>query len=396
MKDMTHSSREFGGDLFDEIQTAFETAGAEQALATLAERMKAEQRYAQLFDARLMQIRLQHGLPVAESVSLEKLPEPLRGSIEKAYLEACRESGWGLLRQGRVREAWRYLRPAGEQAAVAAELAKITPEEQDVEQLIEVALHEGVAPELGFQLVLKHYGICNAISALETVMTQFPLATRQAAASLLVQELHRELLDSVRQDIGQREGSTPKASNLAELLANRPGLVTDGQFHVDVSHLAAVVRAARIVEDPAVLRLALDLTEYGRRLHSDHQYADDEPFDKTYSTHAFFFAAQLGMQIDAAVAYFRGRAEALNAEPDGVLAAEVYVALLTRLKRYQEAVDARVRLLPSGRHPSGFAPSLQELCKLAGDFQPLLEQSRRQNDPIGFAAGLISDAVRKS
>jgi hypothetical protein len=75
------------------------------------------------------------------------------------------------------------------------------------------------------------------------------------------------------------------------------------------------------------------------------------------------------------------------AEPDGALAAEVYVALLARLKRYREAIDATLQCLPPSRPVTGFAPSLTELCKLAGDFTAVLERSRSENDHIGFAAG---------
>ena len=267
----------------------------------LAQRFVVEQRYAELFDVRLMQIRLRNGLPAAESLSIEKLPEPLRGAIEQAYLEACREIGRGLLHQGRVRDAWRYLRPAGEQAAVAAELAKIPADEEHLEELIDVALHEGVAPELGFELVLAKLGTCNAISAMETVMNQFPLATRQAAAAKLIRQLHGELLENVRDEIAEREGSRSAEDNLAELFAKRKWLVAEGRFHVDVSHLAAVVRAARIVTEPEVLRLAFDLTEYGRQLDRTHQFADDEPFTEMYPSHGLFFAAQLGSQVDAAI-----------------------------------------------------------------------------------------------
>jgi hypothetical protein len=389
---MKHSENEIGGNLFDEIQTTFQSAGAEAALARLAERLKTGERYAELFDARLMQIRWQNGLPVAQSVSLEKLAEPLRGQIEKAYLEACKEAGWGLLGQRRVREAWRFLRPTGEQAAVATALTGIAPDEQNLEQLIEVALHEGVAPELGFKLVLEQYGVCNAISAMETVMTQFALPTRQAAAAMLIRELHHEMLESVQEDITKREGSSPVQSSLATLLSGRDWLVADGRYHADVSHLAAVVRAGRIVVDSDVLRLALDLTEYGGGLHPDHQYAGDEPFANFYPTHQLFFAAQLGMQIDEALAYFRGRAEELLVGPDGALAAEVYVGLLARLKRYREAIEVTLQFLPPSRPVTGFSPSLRELCKLAGDSTAVLERSRSENDPIGFAAALIGDS----
>ncbi len=374
-------------ELFAEIEAAFSSGGTESALSTLANRLQAAKRFQELFQVRLMQIRERHKLPIADDVELEKLPEPLRGEMEREYLEACREVGWGLFQLGQIRDAWRYLRPAGEQSKVAAELKQIAAGEGEKHELIDIALHEGVAPELGFELLLREHGTCNAISAMETVMNQFSLPVRQTAAAMLVRQLHRELLASVSSNIAEREQKTPVDKSLAALIGPREWLFAEKRYHVDVSHLAAVVRSAQLIEDHATLRLALDLTEYGRRLDPEHQISDDEPFADTYPSHALFFAAQLGTQVDETVAFFAARAAAVRTQPSGLFPAEVYVTLLVRLKRLRDAIAAHEQYL-AGRAASGFAPSLRELCKMAGDFEPLVNRSRAEGDLIGFVTGL--------
>ena len=374
---------------FNDFERRLQSEGAAAALAQLAEGLKQARRYGELFDVRLMQARLKHGLPVAQSTSLESLSEPLRRAIEEDYLTACREVGFALLEQRRLREAWKYLRPTDEQAAVSAALMKIAPNEENAEEIIEVALHEGAAAEFGFKVLLDQYGLCNAISTMEAVVSHFPLPVKRAAAAMLVRELHSDLLKTLRDEIAESEDQTPPTESLRRLLEGRDWLFAEGRHHVDTSHLSAVVRAARLIEEREALRLALGLTEYGRRLHTDHQYADDAPFADSYMAHGLFFAAQLGEQVDAALDFFRKQAESNLAESENTIPAETFVVLLARLGRHREAIDAATRFLPPRRRVFRFAPSLAELCRAAGDFAPLLERCRSEDDPVGFAGAMI-------
>ncbi len=376
--------------LFDEVQAAAQNGGAAAALETLAARLASEKRYHELFDARLMQARLANHLPVAQSANLDELPEPQRGKLEEAYLTACRECGWGLLEQGQVREAWMYLRPVGENNAVAEKLAKIEPDDDNIEQIVEVALQEGVSPRLGFELVLAHYGTCNAITTFDSELARRPLAVRQETAGLLVRHLHAELLENVRGDIARQEGAQPSATTLLELVRERDWLFSEQSYHIDATHLNSIVRAARLVDEPAVLRLALDLTEYGRRLNELYRFAGDEPFVDNYTAHGLFFAAQLGERIEEALEHFRARADSLDVQVEGTLPAEVYITLLARLGRFDEAIVASRQFLPPGLQTLGLAPSLFELCRQAGDFTAMLELTRERNDPIGFTVALLS------
>src|ERR1700681_2878883 len=103
-----------------------------------------------------MQTRHRLGLPVILTMSLDDLAEPLRSQVEEAYLGACREVGTLLLGEGQIREAWMYLRLVGDKALVAEALVKLTPNEENMQDLIEIGLHEGVAPAWGYALVLKN------------------------------------------------------------------------------------------------------------------------------------------------------------------------------------------------------------------------------------------------
>lgn len=380
---------------FDQLQTTLQQEGIPAMLDRLADRLREEKKYHELFDARLLAGRHRLGLPVILTSTLDELPEPQRTQVEDSYLDACREVGNLLLADGRVREAWMYLRPIGDREAVAAALEKIEPDDERLEQLIEVALHEGVHPELGFRLVLEHYGTCNAITMFDGMMHERPRSQQQGVVRLLVRHLHNELSANIRADIERREGAgkAPPAASLEELLTARPELVADDNYHIDTSHLGATVRFARLAEDAETLRLALDLTEYGRRLSPQYQYPAEEPFRDAFTAHGHFFRAQLGEGVDEALAYFRDKAEALPLAEHGPGPAETYIALLARLKRYEEAIDASLSLLPPGTATSRFAPSLLELSCLAGQYERLLATSRERGDLLGFAAGLVQATV---
>ena len=170
--------------------------------------------------------------------------------MEQAYLEACREVGAALLGAGQLREAWMYLRPVGDNALVAQALAGIEPNEENLSDLIEISLHEGVSVPLGYRLVLEHYGTCNAITMFDSMVAGRPGKDQQAAADLLVRHLHRELLANVRTDIKRQEGTEPPGETLLELVAERDWLFGQHNYHVDTTHLASTVRLARVLEDP--------------------------------------------------------------------------------------------------------------------------------------------------
>lgn len=291
-----------------------------------------------------------------------------------------------------------YLRPLGENGPLVEALARVEPNEDVLPALIDIALHQGVAPAHGYKLVLDHYGTCNAITAFDTEMGRHNRRQQQLAAEHLVRRLHEEVKTNLLADITRR-GSTVTASapakslesqSLPELLAGRDELFAENNYHIDTSHLAATVRIARIVEDPTVLQLACELTEYGRRLSSTLQLTGDEPFEDVYPSHGLFFAAQLGRQVDEALGYFHERAEGADIDAVGTASAETYIVLLVRLGRFKETMDTHIRLLPAGVTTTGSAPTLLELARLCGDYDRLRTVCRERGDLLGFAAGMLA------
>jgi hypothetical protein len=253
-----------------------------------------------------------------------------------------------------------------------------------------VALHEGVDPRRGFGLVLGHYGTCNAITTFESSMHQQPRDVQAAAAGMLVEHLHEELLATVRSDIARQEGREPPEKTLAELVAERDWLFAEGAYHIDTTHLSSTVRFARLLSDPRQLRLAIDLTEYGRRLVTQFQYQGEEPFTDHYPSHALYFQALLGENVDAALAYFRQQAETVDLDQIGTIAVEVYIDLLDRIGRRDEAIDAWLSMLPADRRTLGIAPSLFDLSRRAGSFDRAAEFYLQHDNLLGYATCLLS------
>lgn len=374
---------------FDELQARLKEQGPPAVFDALTAQLTQEKKYHELFDVLLMRSRQQLGLPVILTTSIDDLPEPTRTHVENEYLAACRQVGKMLLDEGRLREAWMYLRPVGDKALVAKAMAKIEPNDENMQDLIEIGLHEGISPALGYELVLKNYGTCNAITTFEGALIGRPKADQQAAAGLLLEHLYAELVANVRADIERQEEKAPQEGTLAELVADRDWLFSENNYHIDTTHLASTIRFARVLEDPRLLFLAQDLTEYGRRLSRQFQFAGDEPFADVYPSHGLFFAAQRGEQVDEALAYFRDRAQQADLETQGTGPAEVYIALLARLKRYDEAIDAAIELVPPGVRTSGFAPNLLELSRLGGNYDRLMAVCRQRGDLVSFTAGLV-------
>lgn len=372
---------------FDELQSLLAQQGVAATLDRLAAQLRAGKRYHELFEALKMATRHRLGLSLVHSES-DDLDEKQRTALEDGLIEACREVGLALLRDGQVRAGWMYLRPVGDKKAAAEVLAGIEVDEDNLEQIIEVALHEGVDVARGYRLVLENYGTCNAITTFESALHNKSRADQQAAAQLLLRHLHHELLNSVQGDIARQEGSRPSETTLRELIADREWLFAENSYHVDTTHLSSTVRIARLLSDADSLRLAIDLTDYGRRLNTQFQYHGDEPFADMYPSHALYFRALLGEAADEAAAYFRDKATSLDLEQVGTIAIEIYIDLLARLGRYDEATAAAISLMPERSQPLGIAPSLLELCDKSGHYAPLVDYCRRRDDLLGFTTGI--------
>lgn len=248
---------------------------------------------------------------------------------------------------------------------------------------------DGVDVERGFQIVLDSYGTCNSITTYETVVAHKTKPEQRKVAKLLLDHVHAELFNNVKSDIAHRSESEAEETTLEGLVADREWLFGEHAYHIDTTHLASTTRFSRILEDEVSLRKALDLTHYGRMLNSQFQYEGDEPFTDIYPDHALYYQALLGENVEEALAHFKQKANDVPRNQWGTLAVEVYIDLLHRIGKVDEAIAVTAELIQPGERTSGLAPSLLELCESKGDYSQLVESCRGAHDVLGFATGLM-------
>jgi hypothetical protein len=285
-----------------------------------------------------------------------------------------------------------YLRPVGDKAEAAKLLGQVEAHDENYEDLIEICLHEGIDTGRGYGLVLERFGTCNAITTFDSSLARRPRAEQAPAAKLLLRQVHADLVASVTADITRQEGKPPREKTLRDLVQDRDWLFQDNSYHLDTTHLAATVRIARALTDPEDFRLALDLTEYGRRLSQQFQYPGDEPFADMYPANALYFQALLGEKTDEALDHFKNKAEMLDPQYHGYAAIETYIDLLSRLGRHDAALGAAMKFGLGTIQSLGNAPPLVELAHRAADYNALLSHCRQKEDLLGFTAALVQSA----
>ena len=318
----------------------------------------------------------------------------VQDQLDKKLIEACSEVGMALLKQGNLQEGWMYMRAVGDRAAAAAAMADIEVNHENLDTVLGLLVHEAVDIGRGTKLSLELRGTCNTITMLESVVSMRGRADQQAAVGTLVEHVHTELLASLKADIVRREkldatSDVHSSKSIETLLSTRSALLRDGSYHLDTTHLASTVRFARILDNPDQLRLAVDLAQYGRQLHTQYQYASDEPFAELYPMSLAFFRALLGEHVDAALRMFLQKAESLDPQEHGTVAIETYADLLTRVGRPAEAMQFLIKKMPRGMRPFGIAPSLIELAQLSGQFDPMMNHAKERGDIVGYTAALL-------
>lgn len=366
-------------------------ADADKLFAELTRQLVAAERWHELFEARLVEARTRLGVDPASSPHLEDLAEPIRTQLENDYTAACQEVGGLLVQNGRLREAWQYLRPAADKQAMHAALSSAVPSDENIEELIELALYEGIDTERGYGWLLGHYGTCNAITTLEGLAPQMPPADLRACAAVLVRHVDGELRENLGGHI-EHAGKPlpPDGSSVREIIGDSPWLVAGDSIHIDASHLAATVRFARVLTEDSLVDLALQLAEYGAKLDESLQYAGDPPFEDLYPAHVHFFRGTLGNDIDQAVNYFRTQAEACDIYEQGTAPLETLLVMLDRAGDAASALKAYQQLAPTDCRLSPFAPRMIDLAVRSGDWELYEEILQQRDDPVGLAIGRLT------
>ncbi len=371
-------------DIFERLSE--QTDGPAAMLEELAQHFRRERKPLELFEALKMQLRNRLGLPVVQPENETTSADEIDRQLEAGLIAACDEVGTMMLQDGRVREGWMYLRPTGNSAKAAHLIGNVPVTDENADEIVEVLLHEGVDVARGFQIVLDRQGTCNSITTFDQYISGMPKAARQQAAAILLDHVYGELCEAVRADIAHREAPAGADEGLFQMIENRNHLFEGGAYHLDTSHLASTVRFARVLTDPEHIRKAWELTQYGRRLSHQLQYPGEEPFVDFYPAHASFFGILMGKSVDSSLTIFQRKARAVNVAEQGTEPIEVYVDLLDRIGRADEALNVAIELVPDEVPAARVTPLLLELAAKAGDFQPVLEYCKRKSDPLGYAA----------
>jgi hypothetical protein len=386
---------------FDKIEQICQAQGPAAAVDELVRVLEGQRDWHRLFDALLLRRKLEMGLPTVRPASFDRIPEDRQSEFEESYIEAARRVGRALLAEHNIPQAWMYLRTVREPQAVTEALDRIDAERDlpdNVDDLISVALYERAHPVKGLELMLKSRGTCNTISAFDQATAQISAEERLRGAELLVKHLYQELLQSVRRDIERRSAEQgiepPQPGTLLEAIDGRDWLFEDGNYHIDVSHLSAVVRFARFLNpDSPELPMAAQLCGYGARLSQQFQYPADPPFDDYYGAHLEFFNVLLGGGRRKSLAYFRERLENAQETDDRRLIAYVLVDLLVRTGMLEEAALLAAEHLRDLDESSGF--SFAQLSEEAGRLDLFRDVAREREDLIGFTAALVGQPGKR-
>jgi len=375
--------------LFEELAQTTSVDGPLAAANRLVEFLRSSEQYPELFEALKIQRRLELGLSAVAIEGDPALSPAQAEATERGLLDGCREVGLNLLRKGQLQDGWLYMRPLGDLTAIRDAVKDLSVDSDNLDDFLQLFVHEGIDVGRGVRLSLEHRGTCNTISMMESIVSRLGRKDQQAGVGELVRHLHDELIASVRSDLGRREGGCPPGDTLVSIMAQRPDLLREGAYHLDTTHIASTVRLARVLDNREELALALDLCRYGRELGPGYQYPSEEPFGELYLMTGYFIEALLGEKVEQALHQFLRKAESLDPVEHGTIAIETYADLLARIGRYNEAIAFLIKRMPAGMRPFGIAPSLLELSCQAKNFVPMMDQSKARNDIIGYAAALL-------
>ncbi len=347
-----------------------------------------------LFDSKMLKKKQELGLPLSRPSSLQDVPEEFRKEVEAAYVEAAREVGAKFIEQGDLAAAWMYLQVIREPEKLVEALDALPDHIEDyerMEEILQIAMYQGVNPPKGVKIMLKGHGTCSTITALDQALPQMSQEHRGECAKLMVRSLYQDVLDSVRRHVEQKVPILEPGLSLKELLVGRDWIFEDGNYHIDVSHLNSVVRFARSIEEPAEeLELACQLAQYGSKLEQSLQYEGEPPFEDFYPAHEHFLNVLIDKNRDEGLQYFRDKLEAEPDEQDKPLLAYVLVDLLIRSDKLDEAVDVSAKHLSNLNEEVSI--SFDELCVKAGRIDVLKQVRKEQDDLVGYAAALLRES----
>ncbi len=377
---------------FENFSQALSDHGADAAIEMLRAEFKNSGDYFQLFE--ILKVRCRHQLGLSLLPIDNSDPGDKTDAFETCLLNACREVGTLLFQAGKPDEGWVYLQPVGDQTLAKDLLMDVPVTEENQSLIIDLGLGQNIAPAYAFEIMLKAFGTCNAITTIDVRASQggFAADDLKAIAEILLESFYNDLLASVRNDVAQRNESVDNDSTLGTLLDRFPWLVRTTGHHVDATHLNSVVRIARNVDDVKHFRLARELCQYGQRLADDFKYPGDPPFETTYVDHEQYFGGLLEENEQDAIAHFQKKIADCE-DADRVIVAEHTIAWLARMNRSEMALDLYLSHL-AGKETWGIAPSIHQIADTPALKQRLAEHFRSSNDLLGFAMCQLQTAAQ--
>ena len=376
---------------FDQIESSRSKSEALTALQRVAELFLAQKDFHRLFETRKFQSRIRAGVPPFYVERPTGLTQAQSDLIENELLDACREVGTLLAKEGHLGQAWPYLQPLDDSRLVEQLIEAIPTTELNIAELIDIGLYQRAHPEYGYGLILKHLGTCQAISAFDSIALYLPILQRRNLAGRLLEHVEREVLTNIVASL-ERNGeivsfqAIDTRRRLSFLMDHYPNQVAQSSPHLDATHLVAAMRIARIVDKPDLLRTAIDLARYGIQLPTILQYASDAPFEQTYPDHLFYFNGLVGNDPDKAVEHFTDKFQASIGLSNEQVSLETLVALLRRIGRIEMALELAIQFGGSEFGAGGISPSLIELGLAARNSEKLSKQFRSQRYLLSFAA----------
>ena len=369
------------------------TFSSSQVLDAVESTLLTQKDYHRLFDAKLIRVRHQLGIPVTQPTSLKDIPTEHEVAFREAYTNAARGIGQLFLNDGQLADAWAYFRTINETApvrdAIAQRAVEIGSEPgPQLDELLNLALYEGAHVVEGLKLLLKSHGICNTVTAMGQLLAQMTQDERRLAAAVMVRTIYSDLQHNVRRDVERRQPALKPGLSLGELIRGREFLFAEGAYHVDVSHLHSIVSFARhlLPTDPE-LKLAIELSQYGAQLAEQLRYPGDVPFDDYYAANEYFLKAVAGISVDESVQYFIDR---LHQEPDAAdkrMIAFVLVDLGQRVDRVNMVLDAAAPYVSRLEDPAGF--SFTTYCVNAKRLDILQATAKENDDVLAMATALL-------
>jgi hypothetical protein len=376
--------------IFQTIEDSSKAGDISYLFESLESELKSAGEYHQLFNVLLLKKKVEFGLPLSRPSSFDDVPENLNEEFEKYYISVAREVGQLLLDNDQISQGWIYFRTILEPEKVANKIKSLDLTDADpefVEDLIKICLYESADPVLAFEIMLKTRGTCNTITVFDQSIQHLDSEITKQVAALLLSHLYQELIENILYHYEREEKKVEKTSSLKELIEGQDWLYENDNYHIDVSHLNAVVRFSRLLNaESGLLSKAVELSQYGKKLAEPFRYPGDAPFEDYYLAHENYFLAQIDQDRESALNYFKEKLKSSD-EDDHMMAAFVYAELLLRCDKINEALELIETELSDVDEIGG--KTYSQWALEAGGIDRLKENARKNGDYASFLAAVL-------